>query len=146
MAFTTMHFAVGMAGAGAAASVAALVLRRGWRWVPLLMTAGGAWACVPDMPRIFKEDFPNAPFAAALSAGPLQQWLQTHGDWFFMHRSLDLQPKEYALHGLAGILLMYTVACFVFAVRSRRPVIGLQADEDANDTKAAEAPAPRRAA
>ena len=119
MAFTTMHFAVGMAGAGALASVGALMLRRGWRWVPLWMTAGGVLACVPDMPRIFKEDFPNAPFASILSAKPLQQWLNTHGDWFFFHRTLDSQPKEYALHGLAVILMLYTICSLLLAITHR---------------------------
>ena len=121
MAFTTMHFALGMVGTGAVATVGALVLRRGLRWVPLWMTAGGVWACVPDMPRIFEEDFPNAPFASALSAKPLQEWLQANGDWFFFHRMLDAQPKEYALHGLAIILLLYTVSVFFLTITHRRP-------------------------
>ena len=122
MAFTTMHFAMGMVGTGAIATVGALVLRRGMRWVPLWMTAGGIWACVPDMPRIFKEDFPNAPFASTLSAKPLQEWLQANGDWFFLHRMLDAQPKEYALHGLALILMLYTVSVFFLTITHRGPV------------------------
>lgn len=121
MAFTTMHFAMGMVGTGAVATVGALVLRRGLRWVPLCMTLGGIWACVPDMPRIFKEDFPNAPLASTLSAKPLQDWLQAHGDWFFFHRSLDAQPKEYALHGLAMILVLYTLSLFFLTITHRRP-------------------------
>lgn len=121
MAFTTMHFALGMVGTGAVTAVAALVFRRGLRWVPLAMTAGGIWACVPDMPRIFKEDFPNAPFAQTLSAKPLQEWLQANGDLFFLHRMLDAQPKEYALHGLAIILFLYTVSVFFLTVTHRRP-------------------------
>ena len=121
MAFTTMHFAMGMVGTGAVAAVGALVLRRGLRWVPLWMTAGGVWACVPDMPRIFKEDFPNAPFAQTLSSKPLQEWLQVNGDWFIFHRVLDNQPKEFALHGLALILMLYTVSVFFLAITHRRP-------------------------
>ena len=120
MAFTTMHFALGMVGTGAVATIGALLLRRGMRWVPLWMTAGGIWACVPDMPRIFKEDFPNTPFAQTLSAKPLQQWLQANGDWFFFHRMLDEQPREYALHGLALILMLYTVSVFFLALTQRR--------------------------
>ena len=116
-----MHFALGMVGTGAATTIAALVFRRGLRWVPLAMTAGGIWACIPDMPRIFKEDFPNAPFAQALSAKPLQQWLQANGDLFFFHRMLDEQPKEYALHGLAIILLLYSVSVFFLTITHRRP-------------------------
>ncbi|MEM9111132.1 MAG: hypothetical protein AAGC72_14020 [Planctomycetota bacterium] len=121
MAFTTMHFALGMVGAGAAATAGALVLRRGLRWVPLWMTAGGVWACVPDMPRIFKEDFPNAPFAQTLSAKPLQQWLQANGDLFFFHRMLDSQPKEYALQGLAIILTLYTLSVLFLSITWRCP-------------------------
>ena len=120
MAFTTMHFAVGMAGAGTAALVGAALLRRGWRWIPMVMTAGGTWACVPDMPRVFKEDFPNFPFAATLSAKPLQQWLNANGDIFFFHRMLDEQPKEFALHGLAVILMLYTISSFLLALTHRR--------------------------
>ncbi|MEM9347734.1 MAG: hypothetical protein AAGB26_14070 [Planctomycetota bacterium] len=121
MAFTTMHFALGMVGTGAAATVGALVLQRGLRWVPLCMTAGGIWACVPDMPRIFREDFPNAPFAQTLSSKPLQQWLQANGDVFFFHRMLDSQPKEYALHGLAIILTLYTLSVLFLSITWRRP-------------------------
>lgn len=121
MAFTTMHFALGMAGTGAATTVAALLFRRGLRWVPLAMTAGGIWACIPDMPRIFKEDFPNTPFAQNLSAKPLQQWLESNGDLFFFHRMLDTQPKEYALHGLAIILLLYTLSIFFLTITHRKP-------------------------
>jgi hypothetical protein len=121
MAFTTMHFAVGMAGSGALATLGALVIRRGWRWVPLAMTVGGTWACVPDMPRVFKEDFPGLPLAQTLSAKPLQQWLNTHGDWFFLHRMLDEQPKEFALHGLLVILMLYTASSFLLAVTHRQP-------------------------
>lgn len=123
MAFTTMHFALGMVGTGAVATVAALVFRRGLRWVPLCMTAGGIWACVPDMPRIFKEDFPNAPFAQTLSAKPLQEWLQANGDLFFFHRMLDAQPKEYALHGLAIILFLYTLSVFFLTITQRKTPI-----------------------
>lgn len=119
MAFTTMHFAVGMAGTGAVACVGAMVLRRGWRWIPLAMTAGGIWACVPDFPRIFKEDFPSLPFAQTLSSKPLQQWLNNNGDLFFLHRMLDNQPKEYALHGLLGILAFYTLSVFLLALTHR---------------------------
>lgn len=144
MAFTTMHFAVGMASAGALACTGALLLRRGWRWVPLAMTAGGIWACVPDMPRIFKEDFPNLPFAQTLSAKPLQNWLNANGDLFFFHRMLDTQPKEYALHGLLGILVLYTVSCFLLALRRPfAPTIRLHTDE--NDAAEIAEPPARRA-
>lgn len=141
MAFTTMHFAVGMAGAGAVATVGAILLKRGLRWAPLWMTAGGIWACVPDMPRIFKEDFPSLPLAETLSAKPLQQWLNANGDLFFFHRMLDQQPKEYALHGLLGILILYTVAVFLLALThgKSRPACTEPTAEQGIDTPATEA-------
>ena len=39
-----MHFAVGMACGGALSGVACLIVRRGWRGVPIAMTLGGVWA------------------------------------------------------------------------------------------------------
>ena len=120
MAFTTMHFAVGMAGAGSLASAVALVRWRGWRWLPLAMTAGGIWACVPDMPRVFRIDFPFLGFADSLGSKSLEKSLHHHGDWFFFHRMLDAQPKEFALHGLLGILVFYTASVFFMALTLRR--------------------------
>ena len=134
MAFTTMHFAVGMVGTGAGATIAALVFRRGLRWVPLCMTAGGIWACVPDMPRIFREDFPNAPFAQTLSAKPLQQWLQANGDIFFFHRMLDDQPKEFALHGLTVILFLYTLSLLLLTLTHRSQPSSHQAIQEVTPT------------
>ena len=110
MAWPTMHFAAGMAGAGAAATVACLMTRRGWRYVPVAMTLGGIWALIPDMPRIFREDFPTAPFAAALGDKSLERSLHEWGNLFFGHQALDAQPKEYALAGFTLIVLMYNLA------------------------------------
>jgi len=121
MAFTTMHFAVGMAGTGAVACVGTLLMRRGFRWIPMAMTLGGAWACVPDMPRLFRVDFPGLGFASSLGSKSLEQSLHANGDWFFFHRMLDAQPKEFALHGLFGILALYTLSNFLLAVTHRRP-------------------------
>ncbi|MEM9020891.1 MAG: hypothetical protein AAGC44_10040 [Planctomycetota bacterium] len=117
MAFTTMHFAVGMAGGGALALAGCALLRRGWRFTPLAMTLGGLWAIAPDLPRLFTEDLPSLPFAAWLGAKPLQHWLNTHGNWFFFHRLLDEQPKEFALHGLIGILVLYNLAILALIPR-----------------------------
>lgn len=130
MAFTTMHFAVGMACSGAGASLAALLLRRGWRWVPLVMAVGGTWACVPDMPRVFRTDFPILGLANSLGSKSLEKTLHTHGDVFFFHRMLDAQPKEFALHGLAIILMLYTISVFLLAITHRRPIIVVQQKPD----------------
>jgi len=146
MAFTTMHFAVGMAGTGALASVGALLLRRGWRWVPLAMTAGGLWACGPDLPRLFREDFPSLGLSASLGSKALERTLHTHGDWFFFHRMLDDQPKEYALHGLLGILLLYTVSCLALALANRRLQRRVSTGRSASPPQADSPDATRKAA
>ncbi|HAI12728.1 MAG TPA: hypothetical protein DCM28_13555 [Phycisphaerales bacterium] len=113
MAWTTMHFAVGMAGATVATGVGCMIMRRGWRWLPLSMTAGGLWAVIPDAPRLFREDFPWLPFAQTLGSKSLELKLHRMGDFFFFHKQLDIQPNEYALHGLLLMLLMYNIAIVV---------------------------------
>ncbi|MFI4861476.1 MAG: hypothetical protein ACIAXF_12450 [Phycisphaerales bacterium JB063] len=110
MAFATMHFATGMALGGVLTLVGSAILRRRPTLLPAVMTLGGFWAMVPDMPRLFTEDFPNAPFAATLGARPLRLWLETHGNWFGLHRMLDGQPAEFALHGMFLMIVFYNAA------------------------------------
>ncbi len=110
MAWTTMHFAVGMGCVGAAGSVACMVCRRGWRWLPGAMTLGGIWALVPDLPRIFREDLYYHPISSILGTHQLERSLHRWGDLFFFHGSLDAQPKEFALLGLLLILLFYNAS------------------------------------
>lgn len=110
MAWATMHFATGMCCAGAMTGVACLVTRRGWRWVAPAMTVGGVWAIIPDLPRIFRQDFPNAPLASIFGHRQIESWLVDWGDVFFYHHTLDSQPKEYALAGMALIIVLYNVA------------------------------------
>jgi hypothetical protein len=110
MAWTTMHFGVGMACGGAATFLVCAVRNRGWRWITPAMTLSGFWALAPDLPRIFREDFPSLPFASTLGDKRLDDWLISFGDLFFFHARLDAQPKEYALHGLLLILLCYNAA------------------------------------
>jgi hypothetical protein len=105
-----MHFAMGMGCAGALAGAACVVTRRGWRFIPAAMTAGGVWALVPDLPRVFREDFPSLPLALILGDKGIERALHSVGDVFFFHRMLDAQPKEYALAGLTIILLLYNLA------------------------------------
>ena len=112
MAFTTMHFAAGMIGAGVIGGGLSIILRRGWKWVPVGMTLGGFWALVPDMPRLFREDLPSLPFAGTLGSKTLEKWLHTNGDVFFAHARLDVQPHEFALHGLIIIITLYTASMF----------------------------------
>lgn len=112
MAFTTMHLAVGMACSGAIGIAACMVLRRGWRWIPLVMTLGAIWAITPDMPRVFHEDFPGLPLASTLGSKDLERSLHAWGDVFFFHMKLDAQPKEYALLG-AGLMLVFYNASIV---------------------------------
>ena len=110
MAWTSMHFATGMIGGGAIASIGSLILKRGVRWIPIGMTIGGAWALIPDLPRIWREDFPELPFASTLGQKSLERKLHEWGDLFFFHAKLDAQPHEFALHGLALIIGLYTLS------------------------------------
>ena len=114
MAWATMHFATGMCCAGAITSGGCLLVRRGWRWIPSAMTLGGLWAMIPDMPRFFRQDFPNAPFASILGHRQFESWLVEWGNVFFFHRALDNQPKEYALFGLALIIVLYNLTILFF--------------------------------
>ena len=115
-----MHFAVGMAGAGAITAAGCLIIRKSPRWIPAAMTLGGIWAIVPDLPRIFREDFPSLPLASILGSKNLETQLHAIGDLFFLHARLDAQPKEFALHGLAGILLLYNAGIILQLILERR--------------------------
>ena len=120
MAWTTMHFGVGMACGGAAAIVVAALRGRGWSWVTPVMTLSGIWALGPDLPRLFREDFPSLPFARYLGDERIDRWLLSFGDLFFFHASLDSQPEQYALHGLALILLCYNAAWLLSRLDKQR--------------------------
>ncbi len=115
-----MHFAVGMCGGAAVMAVPCLILRRGWRHIPLAMTLGGVWALLPDAPRLWREDFTSLPFAATLGAKDFELWLHSIGNLFFFHRSLDAQPKEFALLGLAIIIGLYNLSLIGMLWQSRR--------------------------
>jgi len=105
-----MHFAVGMCGGAALLAVPCLIRRKGWRHIPFAMTLGGLWAIIPDSPRLWREDFTSLPFAATLGAKDFELWLHSIGNLFFMHQSLDAQPKEFALLGLAMIVGLYNLS------------------------------------
>ncbi len=115
-----MHFAVGMCGGAAVMAVPCLILRRGWRHIPLAMTLGGIWAVIPDSPRLWREDFTSLPFAATLGAKDFELWLHSIGDLFFFHRSLDAQPKEFALLGLVMIIGLYNLSLIGMLWQNRR--------------------------
>jgi len=110
MAWTTMHFAIGMMGGGAIGLGAALLAQRGWRWVPAAMTAGGCWAILPDLPRFFREDLHVPVLSSLLREHQVEDRLHAMGDLFFLHAQLDAQPHAYALHGLILVLLLYNGA------------------------------------
>lgn len=120
MSWTSMHFAVGMGCTGAAFGAGCLYLRRGFRWLPTAMTIGGFWALVPDSPRLFREDFPQLGLASSLGAKSFEHFLHGWGDLFWFHHQLDLQPHEYALHGLAAIILFYNLSIAMLMVMERR--------------------------
>ena len=137
MAWATMHFATGMCCGGAAAGIGCLLLRRGWRWIPAAMTAGGLWAMVPDMPRIFREDFPNAPLAAILGNRRFEAWLNQWGDLFCFHRQLDDQPHAYALAGMTIIIVLYNAALLWmwWLGRSQHHTVSVSAIDDTDKHK-----------
>ncbi len=114
-----MHFAMGMCGGAALTIAPCLILRRGWRFIPVGMTLGGLWALIPDMPRIWREDFTSLPFAATLGSKNFENWLHSIGDLFFFHHSLDAQPKEFALLGLAMIIGLYNLCLVGFLWHAR---------------------------
>jgi hypothetical protein len=120
MAWTTMHFGVGMACAGAAAAGFSLVTGRGWRWLPAAMTLGGVWALGPDIPGMVREQLPSFPLSSILGSRQLELWLHRIGDLFFFHRALDAQPHERALHGLILILALYNAAIVLLMWREHR--------------------------
>jgi hypothetical protein len=117
MAWTSAHFAVGMLGGGSLALAACAWRRRGWWVTPWAMTLGGLWAIVPDLPRLWREDFPSLPLASMLGDKQLERRLHSIGDLFFFHRMMDAQDKEYALHGLIGIITLYCLAILASQIR-----------------------------
>lgn len=126
MAFTTMHFGVGMACGGAAAIGYALIRRKHFQSVGPAMTLGGIWAIVPDLPRVFVW-FPSLPFSEKLGGRQNEERLLS--DIFFFHASLDTQPREFALLGLAIILLLYNLVIFtplVIELAKRPSLVRLQ--------------------
>jgi hypothetical protein len=109
-----------MACSGGLGLAACVTLRRGWRWIPLVMTAGALWAIVPDMPRLFRVDFPSLGLASTLGSMNLERTLHLWGDVFFFHHALDLQPKEYALLGVAGMFFCFTASIIGLMILERR--------------------------
>ena len=84
MAFSTMHFAIGMGCTALACVPLCMTLKRGWRWIPFAMSLGGVFACTPDIPRIFREDLPQVPvLSKLLGSHELETWLMNFGDVFF---------------------------------------------------------------
>lgn len=126
MSWTSMHFAIGMAGGAAIGGAGCLIIRRGWRFIPALMTVCGFWALVPDMPRLWREDFTWLPFGSVLGSIYLEHWLHHWGNFFFFHKQMDAQPNEYALHGLVLIILQYNLAVLglMWLERGQRQSIG----------------------
>lgn len=113
MAWTTAHFATGMICGGAISGLWFYYRNRRLGGLGLGATLGGIWAILPDLPRVFREDFPQLGLADSIGAKSFERGLHEIGDVFFMHASLDHQPKEYALHGLIVILFMYNLILFL---------------------------------
>ncbi|HUT35674.1 MAG TPA: hypothetical protein VNE39_19445 [Planctomycetota bacterium] len=112
MPMPQVHFAVGM-GAASLLGVPLLVLRRRWLlWLPLVMTACGALALVPDVVARGRDFLP----------GPAAERGRTHtpaANVFFLHTWLDRQPALYApaVADLAfqAVALMYLASAIGYA-------------------------------
>lgn len=102
-----MHFAAGMIGSGSVCAAVGLFRPRVWRYLTPVMTLGGVWALLPDMPRMVREDGGMLPFFWRLGDRRMDALIQPWGDLFFLHRTLDAQPHEYALVGLGLIIFCY---------------------------------------
>ena len=124
MAWTSAHFAVGMFAGGAISMTIHTLRKRGGWAVPWAMTLGGFWAIVPDMPRLWREDFPSLPFSSILGNKDLERWLHSIGDVFFFHHAMDIQDKEFALHGLIGMILLYNLAIFLVQIGAAADKLG----------------------
>ncbi len=123
MAFATMHFATGMVCSAAAGVVVCAMARKGWRWLPLVTTVGGFWAMVPDMPRLFREDFlRHVPILNRLGDKSFEAWLHRNGDVFFFHHWLDTNRTEdrLALQGMAIIIAGYVLSVLLLMFLERR--------------------------
>jgi len=122
MAQPAVHFAVGMA-CGGVASLPLVCWARTRRWliyVPLWITACGAWALVPDLPQILRQ-YPSVPFSRTLTSHEAKAWL--HGDqwnWlFFFHATLDRTEDGGELVGMAWILIFYNSMLLAYIVYIR---------------------------
>jgi hypothetical protein len=89
------------------------------------MTLGGIVANIPDAPRLWRVDFPSLPLAETLGSMDLELWLHSIGNLFFMHRSLDAQPKEFSLLGLAVVVGLYNLCLIGLLWHSRRSRTGV---------------------
>jgi hypothetical protein len=119
MAWTSAHFAMGMACGGGAVAVVGLWRPGLWRWMTPAMTLAGVWATAPDLPRLWREYFPSLPMSGMLGRRDLEASLHGVGDLFFFHAALDAQPREFALQGFFVIVALYNAA-FVLQMLRRR--------------------------
>src|SRR5690606_4625906 len=120
-----MHFAVGMACAGIMAVTAFAFTRRGWRWLPVLMTLGGVWAVIPDVPATlwYSLGFSSGPASSAFQAS-----LSQAGNLFFFHNVLDSIAYDHQLLGGVLIVLLYNLAISLLMVLEKRARLGLDHD------------------
>lgn len=120
MAWTSAHFAMGMACGGGIVAAVGLFRPRWWRWTTPAMTLAGLWAIVPDLPRLWREDFPSLPLSGLLGRRDLEASLHRVGDLFCLHAMLDAQPKDFALAGVFMMVLLYNAAFGLQVLRRRR--------------------------
>ena len=129
MAQPAMHFAVGMTG-GILACVPLGLFSRTRKmlvFAPLLASACGVWALVPDLPQILRM-YPSVPGYRGISSHHAKGVLhRAHLDWvFFFHHTLDHATEGGELHGMAIILAYYNLMAlgtigYVIYLRRRKP-------------------------
>jgi hypothetical protein len=119
MVFTAIHMAAGMLAAGVAGLAICTLMSRGWRWIPVAMTAGAIWAILPDLPAMFRNHLQGLPMAGVLGSDRLEAALQSWGNVFFAHRVLQEQMEGMSAWGLTGWLVLagLCIAGLVIGVR-----------------------------
>ncbi len=128
MAEPAFHWALGMsAGAFGCTGAAVFTRKRSWLLAaPLVMTACGAFALIPDIPEVF-HDYDWLPFAAELGTRSLKNLFHGPlGNIFFGHSWLDMRISKGEVIGLAGVIVMYSLCLLYYLweiLRLRRELV-----------------------
>jgi len=120
MTSTSMHLAVGMACGGLAAVAFCLAMKRGWRWIPLVMTAGAIWAILPDLPAMMRQQLAWMPLSQTLGSQALENALASWGNVFFFHSALASSSADLSVVGFALMFLLFNLSMAGVLMLERR--------------------------